>query len=419
MATRDRNLHPCFNKKASCANGRIHLPVAPSCNVQCNYCDRKYDCVNESRPGVTSAVLNPEQALLWLDQALAREPRIRVAGIAGPGDSMADPVRTLQTLRLLKEYHPELLFCLSSNGLNLAPHAEELAELGVTHATITLNAVDPEVGKQIYAWVRVENVLYQGLKAAEVMLDRQLASIRELKKHGVAVKVNSIIIPGLTDGHCVEVARQAKAMGVDIHNLIPLKPAANTPFGALPEPGKELVAELRKQAGEYVPQMTHCQRCRSDAVGLLHKDRSQELAQALKDVSRQTCETKTRPYTAVASREGLLVNQHLGEAEAFHIWARESDGSFRLVEQRKAPKGGGPKRWRDLASCLSDCRAVMASAMGETPRKVMEENGVTPYVVSGFISDNLRTLYDGGDMSAYAPRNGKACSGCSGGGEGC
>ncbi|MGE5894530.1 MAG: nitrogenase cofactor biosynthesis protein NifB, partial [bacterium] len=49
--------HPCFSKEAHFKFGRIHLPVAPACNIQCRYCIRKFDCANESRPGVTSTVL--------------------------------------------------------------------------------------------------------------------------------------------------------------------------------------------------------------------------------------------------------------------------------------------------------------------------------------------------------------------------
>ena len=59
----DFNNHPCFSKDAHKKYGRVHLPVAPRCNIQCNFCNRKYDCMNESRPGVTSAVLTPQQAL--------------------------------------------------------------------------------------------------------------------------------------------------------------------------------------------------------------------------------------------------------------------------------------------------------------------------------------------------------------------
>ena len=59
----DTNLHPCFNAAVKGECGRVHLPVAPKCNILCNYCNRKFDCVNESRPGVTSAVLTPRQAV--------------------------------------------------------------------------------------------------------------------------------------------------------------------------------------------------------------------------------------------------------------------------------------------------------------------------------------------------------------------
>jgi nitrogen fixation protein NifB len=69
----DISRHPCFNAGAKGSYGRVHLPVAPKCNLGCNYCNRKYDCVNESRPGVTSAVLAPHQAAAYLGEALARE----------------------------------------------------------------------------------------------------------------------------------------------------------------------------------------------------------------------------------------------------------------------------------------------------------------------------------------------------------
>ena len=60
---------------------------------------------------------------------------------------------------------------------------EILAELGVTHATVTLNTVDPAIGAQIYSWVRDGNVVYRGRDAAELILGRQLTAIME---YGVA-----------------------------------------------------------------------------------------------------------------------------------------------------------------------------------------------------------------------------------------
>src|SRR6266496_1285153 len=55
--------HPCYSADAHQYYARMHVAVAPSCNIQCNYCNRKFDCTNESRPGVTSSLLTPEQAL--------------------------------------------------------------------------------------------------------------------------------------------------------------------------------------------------------------------------------------------------------------------------------------------------------------------------------------------------------------------
>ena len=160
--TWDSSQHPCFSDTARHRFARIHLPIAPDCNVQCNFCRRDYDCVNESRPGVTSTILLPHQALHYLGQVLALEPQITVVGIAGPGDPLATPDRTLETLRLVRERYPQMLLCVASNGLNVAPYAQDLADLQVSHVTVTVNAVDPEIGAKVYAWIRDRKRMYRG-----------------------------------------------------------------------------------------------------------------------------------------------------------------------------------------------------------------------------------------------------------------
>jgi nitrogen fixation protein NifB len=55
--------HPCYSEEAHHYYARMHVAVAPACNIQCNYCNRKYDCANESRPGVVSEKLTAEQAV--------------------------------------------------------------------------------------------------------------------------------------------------------------------------------------------------------------------------------------------------------------------------------------------------------------------------------------------------------------------
>ncbi|GAB7024145.1 nitrogenase cofactor biosynthesis protein NifB [Salidesulfovibrio brasiliensis] len=415
--------HPCFDKSSVGECGRVHLPVAPKCNIKCNYCDRKHDCVNESRPGVTSAVLKPHQALEYLHKVMAAAPSTTVVGIAGPGDPMANPAQTLETMRLVKKHYPDMLFCLSSNGLGMPPYLDKLKELGVTHATITMNAVDPDIAERIYAWARDGKVIYRKKDAAKILIERQLESIKGLVERGITVKVNTIVIPGYNDHHVEAVAKVVGELGATLQNCIPVYPNKDTPFADVREPDHAMIKELRKGAGQHVEQMTHCKRCRADAVGLLEKDRSGEFADTLDMCSRllPSCEDEDRPNVAVASREGMLVNMHLGEARSFQIWGPAPDGGFHKIEDRPAPPmGGGPKRWESLASTLKDCRAVLAAAMGDTPKQLLEENGLPAHAVTGFVTDNLAALYRTGDLSAFAARRGGGCgTGCSGGGGGC
>ena len=415
--------HPCFNREAKGSHGRVHLPVAPACNIKCNYCDRKYSCVNESRPGVTSAVLSPSQAATYMEQALKAEPRISVAGIAGPGDPLANAAKTLQTIHLVRQRFPGMLLCLSSNGLAVPEHLDALAEAGVTHMTITVNAVAPAIGAKIYSWVKEGKVAYRGEEAARLLLERQTQAVAGLKERGITVKLNSIVIPGINDGHMSEVARWGAELGADLMNLMPMYPTPNTPFEELGEPSRQLMQALRADCAAHMNQMSHCTRCRADAVGLLGADRSEELAGCLSTCARIPEPREAgRPYVAVASREGALVNLHLGQAHEFQIWG-PVPGGFSLLELRPAPEsGGGEVRWKRLAESLGDCRNVLVSGIGETPRAVLAGYGVEPLEVSGFIEEALAAIYAGDDLSAFRIRKGKAC--CAekmgqGGGVGC
>jgi nitrogen fixation protein NifB len=163
---------------------------------------------------VTTSVLAPHQALSYLDQALVRDPRIAVVGIAGPGDPFANVDDTLRTLRLVRGRYPEMLLCVATNGLNLAPHADELARLRVSHVTVTVNAVEPRIGQQIYAWVRDGRSVFRGEAAAQLLWERQREAIRQLKSRELVVKINTILIPGVNDQHLEFVARTMRDLGV-------------------------------------------------------------------------------------------------------------------------------------------------------------------------------------------------------------
>jgi nitrogen fixation protein NifB len=418
----DLTQHPCFNDAARRQFARIHLPVAPDCNVQCNFCRRVYDCANESRPGVTSAVLSPGQAVAYLQSVLQREPRISVVGIAGPGDPMARPEPTLQTLREVRRLYPGMLLCVASNGLNMAPYAEEMANLAVSHVTITVNAVDPAVGEKIYAWVRHQKRMYRGRAGAEILLERQLAAVRALKQRGITVKINTIVIPGINDHHVLDVARQMAELGADIANCVALYPVADTPFESITPPTASEVASLRAKVAEHLPIMEHCTRCRADAVGLLGEKMRPELELCLLSAAAPPpVSPATHPYVAVGTLEGVLVNQHLGEAEEFSIF-RQTETGFERVETRPVPPpGGGSTRWESLAQTLCDCRSLLVSSAGDSPRSVLGSHGIEVILMEGLIEDGLNAVFRGEPIRAPLRRNHRCGSGagCGGNGLGC
>ena len=391
----DKSKHPCFNAGAKGKYGRVHLPIAPECNIQCKYCNRKYDCVNESRPGVTSAILSPEEALEYIHKVKSKADYISTVGIAGPGDPFANPEETLKTLELVHNAYPEMIFCLSTNGLGLYPYIDRIKELGVTHVTLTINAITPGIGAKIYSWVRYKKRNLRGITAAQTLLDEQLKCVKKLKKLGFIVKINAIIIPGVNDEHIPAVAEKMAEMNVDIMNCIPLLVTEGTDFEKLKNPTVEMVAEIRKTAGKSLPMMTHCQRCRADAVGILGCD-DKKLHDEMNAIAINKSWIKEgRPYVAVASYEGLLVNQHLGEASCLYIF-RENDGKFSSVEKRLTPaKGTGDKRWGKMNEILADCSVLLVNGIGPRPLEILNVAELNVVKTSGLIEENLEAVYGG------------------------
>jgi hypothetical protein len=71
-------------------------------------------------------------------------------------------------------------------------YARERAELGVTHVTVTMNAVDPAVGGRIYRFVDYMGTRFRGEAAASILMANQMTGIRMLADLGIVVKVNIV-----------------------------------------------------------------------------------------------------------------------------------------------------------------------------------------------------------------------------------
>ncbi|CAH1211483.1 FeMo cofactor biosynthesis protein NifB [Paenibacillus auburnensis] len=422
--------HPCYSEEAHRFYARMHIPVAPACNIQCNYCNRKFDCVNESRPGVVSEVLSPEQAERKVKGVAAQLMQLSVVGVAGPGDPLANPEQTFDTFARVKRHVPDVSLCLSTNGLMLYRHVDEIVELGIRHVTITINAIDPDIGREIYPWVFDEGVRYEGREAAELLISRQLAGLEMLAKLGILVKVNSIMIPGVNDHHLPAVSKRVKELGATLHNVTPLiiAPGSQYEMDGRKAPRPKELHNLQELLGrDEMKVMRHCRQCRADAIGLLGQDRNQDFpleameadpvinqearAQFQSDldskirerVSAKQARAKGRweetPRTrvAVATRGGDKVNQHFGHATEFLIY--DTDGAdVKLVGVRKIQaychgkadcNGDKAATLQEIITILNDCRILLCSGIGDGPRASLNKIGVLPLVRKGGIQEAI------------------------------
>ena len=424
--------HPCYSEEAHHHYARMHVAVAPACNIQCHYCNRKYDCANESRPGVVSELLTPDQAVKKVMTVAANIPQMTVLGIAGPGDPLANPERTFDTFRQLTEKAPDIKLCVSTNGLALPEQVEELCKHNIDHVTITINCVDPDIGAQIYPWVFWKNRRIKGRKGAEILIAQQQKGLQMLTERGILVKVNSVMIPGVNDKHLEEVSKVVKAKGAFLHNVMPLIAEAEhgTFFGVMGQrgPTHDELQTLQDACAGDMNMMRHCRQCRADAVGMLGEDRGDEftmdkieamdvdyaaamvkraevhaaieatlaakqqkknetfISLASLEMQSKATRKQTRPVLmAVATSGSGIINQHFGHAREFLIYEANSY-DVRFIGHRKTDLycsgddtcGDGISVLQKTINTLKGCEVVLCSKIGYEPWGMLEEAGIMP-----------------------------------------
>ncbi|NLL94194.1 MAG: nitrogenase cofactor biosynthesis protein NifB [Thermoplasmatales archaeon] len=394
--------HPCYNEEAHRKFARMHLPVAPRCNIQCNYCNRKYDCSNESRPGVTSEVLTPAEAIDKVSEVRKAIPELSVIGIAGPGDALANE-ETFETLGLLAERFPDLTACISTNGLMLPQRADELHRLGVRFVTVTMNAVDPAIAEKIYGSVIWEGKRLTGGEAAERLLANQLEGIEKAVGLGMLVKVNVVMIPGINAGHIPELVKRVKSLGAYIVNILPLIPVEGTPFENMRAPTAAERREMMDLCEADARMMRHCKQCRADAIGLLGKDRSAEFAGCGKGSAPAPIQTPTLPgerLVAVATEDGKTVSGGFGNTREFRIYATDGD-TIRMV--RKVPVDTGREMAGEshrehvsgIIASLGAVSAIVVKEIGEGPLAELSARGIRVSLRDGPVADAVLEMGGG------------------------
>ena len=417
--------HPCYSEGAHHHYARIHVAVAPACNVQCNYCNRKYDCSNESRPGVTSERLTAEEAAKKVMYVGGEVQRLSVLGIAGPGDALANPGKTFETFKLVREKAPDLKLCLSTNGLELPKYVDEMLKYDIDHVTVTINSVDTtgEIGSKIYPWIFYNNKRYYGKEAAKILLERQLEGMKQCVEKGILIKANSVLIPGINDKHLPEVAKKLKEIGVFLHNIMPIisEPEYGTKFAldGVPSATDQQQMEAQEACGMDMKLMQHCRQCRADAVGLIGEDRGQEFTkEVFSEMSfdaleshynlegRQDAQAKIEEFrffldkanervrkekeelssdgrtllVAVTTAGEGMINQHFGSVREFLIY-EAGDRGIRFIQHRKVdyeycagPDGVNPLE--PILEKLKDCKLILTAKIGGCPQDDLKAAGI-------------------------------------------
>jgi nitrogen fixation protein NifB len=225
--------------------------------------------VNENRPGVCSKVIKPEEIIEYIETALQNCPEIKIAGIAGPAEPMADINIFYKTYSIIREQYPDLKLCLATNGLVLADYYDLIRELKVDYITVTVNSLIPDTVAQVYEWVEYNKIRWAGHEAGEILVNQHRKALEKLSENDAIFKINLLVIPGVNDfeisSTCKELSRYNPA-GV---NIVPMLPVKGSKFAFKKEIDSHSLHLIQQQCAQYANILTHCRRCRSDAVGFL------------------------------------------------------------------------------------------------------------------------------------------------------
>lgn len=268
-AAPDLPSHPCFNEAAHGRVARIHIPVAPRCNLACAYCERILSPEHvPSGPGATANVVTPQAGVARALRFLHTYGEESIVGIAGPGDPLAND-ESLIFLDMLRSAAPHALTCLCTNGLALPQHAQRLIKLGVRTLTVTMNGTSPEVVAAMQPRAYDGQTWLAGTDAARLLLQRQEEGLRAVAGHMI-IKVNMVVAPGINMHEAPAVMRRAQQLGAQVFNPMPL-----IPRHALHHARKPTRDELHTLYAQCPPGMTlfrKCKQCRADAAGIHGKE---------------------------------------------------------------------------------------------------------------------------------------------------
>lgn len=126
---------------------------------------------------------------------------------------------------------------------------------------------------------------------------------------------------------------------------------------------------------------------------------------------------------AVASTDGININEHFGRAKEFLIYEVNETGTYQFLESRQIPPATGSEHMHAASRAvelLADVEAVLAAQIGPRAEMELMGKGVFALAVTGPVDQALPTYGRRGKLlkRIKASRPAAGCPGTSGA-EGC
>ena len=264
--------HPCFYKCMANSACRIHLPIAPKCNLECIYCEKGKDCVNENLPGISSKIMNPHDAVKFFEDLYYTSGDVAVAGVAGPGDPLANFEEVKTTLSQIHRKFPKCNLCIATNGIEFEKYCEEIMSIGIKFVTITINALSVENAKKIYNKVYTERGVLEGEESALYVIEKQRKAMECIKKFRkyFFIKINTVYLKGINEIEIDNIVELGKKYNIDILNLMPQIKVKDEKI-YIENDIKDKIMKLKEKYRGTINMMDHCMHCRADSVGVLNE----------------------------------------------------------------------------------------------------------------------------------------------------
>lgn len=100
---------------------------------------------------------------------------------------------------------------------------------------------------------------------------------------------------------------------------------------------------------------------------------------------------------AVASSDGIVVNQHFGHADKFIIFEINNSNSFNFIEIRKVEpvcsgRNHDDRKLIDNLRKIQDCKYLIVSRIGAGASTQAERFGITPMELPDMIEESIRKV---------------------------